>query len=201
MMRCFLAINLPPQLRARIFRETEPWRAVAPDVAWVREELLHFTLKFLGEVGADQIAALRTATGTAVAAHEPMTMHLAGAGVFPNFLRPRVVWIGVKSHGSVIALADDVERACEPLGFERDARGFSPHLTLGRVKRELPSPVLESLERTLRAANNEYELAVAAVDLMRSDLGPGGPRYSVLASLPLRKALTPVDETLRLLSP
>jgi 2'-5' RNA ligase len=111
-------------------------------------------------------------------------MTLSGAGCFPNFRRPRVVWIGVKAHRTVFALAEDVEEACELLGFERDARGFTPHLTIGRVKKELAGAGA-SLERAAQSLHSEHVLHVSSLDLMQSELGPSGPKYRVLARLAL----------------
>ncbi len=184
-MRLFLAINLPPALRSRIHSECEPLRLAAPQVAWIRSELLHFTVRFLGDVADERLAELRHGFETAAAMHRPFRLLLAGAGAFPNFRRPRVVWIGVRDQRPVHALAEDVEQACDLLGFARDARAFSAHLTLGRVKRELPPASRGALAGAAGATHNEYDLDVHSIDLMQSDLLPGGPRYTRLVSLPL----------------
>jgi RNA 2',3'-cyclic 3'-phosphodiesterase len=184
-MRAFLAINLAGDLRSQIFRDAEPLRRVAPEVTWVRSELLHFTVKFLGDVGADQVDTIRTRLRAVACTHHSFVLQLSGTGSFPNFRRPRVVWIGVKPHRTVFALAEDVEEACELLGFERDARGFSPHLTLGRVRRELDRATAVALERAALAATTSYVVSVESLDLMRSDLGPKGPSYAVVEAMPL----------------
>lgn len=184
-MRAFLAINLPPALQSQIHRDAEPLRAAAPLVTWVRRELLHFTVKFLGEISAGHVNLIRSTLGSVASTHHPFSMQLSGTGTFPNFHNPRVVWIGVKPHRTVFALAEDVEEACELLGFERDARGFSPHLTIGRVKRALSHAMAGALERAALAPRAEYVVDVESLDLMRSDLTPTGPSYTVLASMPL----------------
>ncbi len=184
-MRLFLAINLPPALRSRIHRGCEPLRLAAPQVSWIRSELLHFTVKFLGDVADHRLAELRRGLAAAASEHRPFRLLLADAGAFPNFRRPRVVWIGVRDQRPVNALAEDVEQACDLLGFARDARSFSAHLTLGRVKRELPPGVAGTLAQAAGATHNEYDVDVHSLDLMRSDLLPNGPRYTTLASLPL----------------
>jgi 2'-5' RNA ligase len=78
-----------------------------------------------------------------------------------------------------------VEEACSSLGFSPDTREFSAHLTLGRVKRALDAAALQSLEREVRRAHNEYSLDVRSVDLVQSEPRPGGSHYTTLASLPL----------------
>ena len=184
-MRLFVAVNLPPALRDRLYDATAPVRAAAPDVSWIRSELLHFTVKFLGEVDEAAVAPLSDGLGTAAARHGPFAVTLAAAGAFPNFARPRVVWIGVRDQRPLSALAEDVEQACALLGFEREARAFTAHLTLGRVRRVLSRPATQALERAARAVHNEYPLTVSAIDLMLSQTGPQGSRYTVLASMPL----------------
>ena len=184
-MRLFLAINLPPELRSELYNYSEPLRRAAPDVSWVLPELLHFTVKFLGEVQPERVEPIRLGLSAALAHHAPFQMTLSGGGCFPNFRRPRVVWIGVKAHRRVFALAEDVEEACELLGFERDARGFTPHLTVGRVKKDLSGDSSAALERAAHSLHTERVLDVTSVDLMQSELGSGGPKYRLLARLAL----------------
>ena len=184
-MRLFLAIDIPEALGTRIHADTETLRRSCPEVAWVRPELLHFTVKFLGEVAAARSGSLQDAVGRVVWGHEKFTVRVGGTGAFPNFRRPRVVWIGVKDDRQLAALAGSVEDACVSLGFSPDARAFNAHVTLGRVKRPLDAAALQSLEREVRRAHNEYSLDVRSVDLVKSEPRPGGSHYTTMASLPL----------------
>jgi 2'-5' RNA ligase len=107
-------------------------------------------------------------------------------GVFPSLSRPRVVWAGMTAGAEELAgLASEVEEALVPLGFERERRAFTPHLTLGRVKSVVNvSNLAEAVQRHAEA--DFGPLRVDAVYLMRSDLRPSGPVYSPLAELWLR---------------
>jgi 2'-5' RNA ligase len=185
-MRLFLAVNLPVALRARIHADIEPMRRACPGVAWVHPEHLHFTLKFLGEVSNGASTALQKTVGVAVQVRKRFTIILRGMGAFPNFRRPRVVWIGVKDDRSLTTLARSVEEACVSLGFQPEVRPFGAHLTVGRVKRELNVLALQCLERAGFGMHNEYVLDVQSVDLMQSELRVGGPSYTMLASLPFQ---------------
>jgi 2'-5' RNA ligase len=169
-MRLFLAINLPAALRTQIHADIEPMRRAGPGVAWIHPEHLHFTLKFLGEVAPDAVSPLRETVGKASRGQEPCLIKMRGVGAFPNFRRPRVVWIGVKDHGPLAMLAGRVQNGC---------------VTVGRVKRELDAIALQSLERSGGRMHNEYPLEVRSVELMQSELRADGPRYTILASLPL----------------
>ena len=113
-------------------------------------------------------------------------MRLAGMGAFPNFRRARVVWMGVEQDPRLELLHHDVEVACETLGFEVDGRPFRPHLTLARVKDRLPEERARALSRAARRVDFNADVVVRSLDLMRSELGPGGSTYSTIASAPLR---------------
>ena len=108
-------------------------------------------------------------------------------GVFPNPRRPRVLWIGVdEPTGTLTRLQADVEHTIAPLGFPTERRRFSPHLTLGRVKRGRSAAELEALGRYAEQARVRVgEMEVRAVYLMRSDLLPSGAVYTALAEIAL----------------
>lgn len=184
-MRLFVAIDVGPEVRARAYRDTGALRAAAPDVAWVRPDLLHITLKFLGEVADPILPALVDAVGAAVRGYAAFRVRLEGIGAFPSLRRPRVVWLGAGEDAAVASLARTVDGACASLGFARDDRAFTTHVTLGRVRHALGAGSRRALEEAARKAVGGYDVAVRAVDVMQSEPTPKGSRYTVLASLPL----------------
>jgi 2'-5' RNA ligase len=158
---------------------------VAPSVAWVAPDNLHLTVKFLGGVEPGQVEAVTAALRATVSATPPFELAIAGLGAFPTASRPRVIWAGVSGgREPVCRLAGEVEAALEPLGFAPESRPFSPHLTLGRIREPRPDRRLAAL--IARGAGRAFgDLRVTSVSLMRSVLGPGGPRYSELAAVAL----------------
>jgi 2'-5' RNA ligase len=189
-VRLFLAINLPQPLRHELYALAEPLRAAAPDVAWVREPLLHLTLRFFGEQPEDLPARLRAPIEAAASRHRPPTLQFTEPGAFPNLRRPRVIWIGVEHHPRLELLHHDVEVACASLGFEPEGRPFRPHLTLGRVRKS-PSPVAQreqarALARAASAVATSESFTVESIDLMQSTLTPNGRQYDALFRAPLR---------------
>jgi RNA 2',3'-cyclic 3'-phosphodiesterase len=183
-VRLFLAINLTEDVRRRAYEAAAPLRAAAPAVGWVAERNLHLTLKFLGEVpgGGDEIVrGVQEAAGR----HAGMTLSIGGFGAFPNMRRPRVVWLGVAAEPRLELLHHDVEVACAALGFAVEGRPFRPHVTLGRVKGAMSPDEARALAVAARSARFRAGSAVESVDVMRSELSPGGSRYTVLAALPL----------------
>ncbi len=184
-IRCFVAIRLDPALRpaaARIQAELGRTRVA---VKWVEPENLHLTLKFLGEVPARQTDRIVAVLEQACRGQAPFELELAGLGAFPGARAPRVVWIGVRDGlAALAALAGRVEDALVALGFEREARPFSAHLTLGRIREpERARPLGRALEAGGPAVLGR--MAADAVWLMRSDLRPAGPVYTSLARLAL----------------
>jgi 2'-5' RNA ligase len=154
-------------------------------VAWVAPGNLHLTLKFLGQVPAERIDAMVGAMTRATVDTRAFGARVCGLGAFPSATRPRVVWAGVMDGApAMIDLAGRVDRALIPLGFPPESRPFSPHVTLGRVRQPGRNPELATALAS--AAEREFgRLRVRGASLMRSELSPGGARYTQLAFLAL----------------
>lgn len=153
--------------------------------SWVAAENLHLTLKFLGGVDEARVPAVIDALRAAVAGHRPFEIEVTGLGAFPSAARPRVLWAGVTTgHEAMTTLADAVETALARLGFPREDRAFSPHITFARIREQRRAPALaEAL--SIAATQRFGRVTVREVTLMRSDLSPRGARYTPLASAPL----------------
>ncbi len=186
-MRLFLAINLSPASRRAIHAATRPLRDVAPSLAWVREPLLHLTLKFLGDQTDDRLHAIGTCLATVAARHAELVMELGGLGAFPNFRRARTVWFGITPQPRLELLHHDIETGFGALGFEVEGRPFRPHLTLARVKSP-DEDLMRVLSREAKKVDYREEVVVRSVDLMKSDLTPMGSHYTILTSASLRSS-------------
>ncbi|HVA93125.1 MAG TPA: RNA 2',3'-cyclic phosphodiesterase [Chloroflexota bacterium] len=191
-IRLFLAINLPDAVRRGLEAAVTSSRAANDDVRWARAESLHLTLVFLGERPAAQVEAISQAAGGACAGLVPFSLTVAEPGCFPSPARPRVLWVGIaEGRESLIALQRAVLGALARAGLADQVDRFSPHLTLGRVRDSVAPAARAALAQKWTAlALPALPLApVRAIYLMRSELGPGGARYSVLRTLPLNGAL------------
>jgi 2'-5' RNA ligase len=184
-VRLFIAINLPDSERQAIHHATAPLRDVARAVTWVAPECIHLTMKFLGEQRPEAVASVRGALGAVARRFQPLRLEVGGMGAFPHLRAPRIFWMGIAGDPKLELLHHDLEIACEALGHEVDARAFRPHVTLGRVKRDVTAEQVGTLA-TL-AANVRYRAMVDArsIDVMQSELSSNGPRYTVLATVPL----------------
>jgi RNA 2',3'-cyclic 3'-phosphodiesterase len=184
-MRLFIAINLPAAIRDGVHTDVAPLRDAANAVRWVASSALHVTVKFLGEQDERLVGDLRAALESVGQRHAPVSVETTAIGAFPNFRRPRVVWVGMTGESSLRSLARDIDQALAPLGIPPEARPFQAHLTLGRVKSELNPRDATAVATAAAACRVSRSFDVQAVDLMRSELGPGGSRYSVVAAVPL----------------
>ncbi|MCX6677332.1 MAG: RNA 2',3'-cyclic phosphodiesterase [Methanothrix sp.] len=178
-MRCFVAVELPLPMREEMGRLQS--RIATDGLRLVRAELVHVTMKFLGDVPQEKVGAVAEALGRVKAA--PFLVRVKGMGAFPG-RAVRVVWLGLE--GDFQELFQKIEQALSPLGFAPEARGFSPHVTLGRVAR--PGAEM-NLRLGAKIANfSGLDLGSFTVDrfyLKKSTLTRGGPIYEDLAGFPL----------------
>jgi 2'-5' RNA ligase len=181
-MRLFVAINLTPETRDAIYADAEALRSATTGIRWTAASSLHVTLKFLAE---SLVPELRAAMEGVSARHRSVDVQTTSFGAFPNFRRPRVVWVGMTGEIELRALANDLGRAFVPLGVAAESREFRAHLTLGRVKGEVSAAESAALSAAARQSVPTRGVPVRTIDLMRSELSPGGSRYSVLVAVPL----------------
>lgn len=180
-IRSFIAVKIPA---------TEPLRQIAMELARMGSEIkvidpekYHVTLKFLGNIDPKLVPRIRSIMETLTVASRPVDLTVTGLGVFPHLQRPNVLWAGLKGADSLGDLANELDRALESVGFSREERTFQPHLTVARVKAKPGEAFFDLLSRYEKT---QFGTApINQVELLRSDLGPEGPTYTVLATLPL----------------
>jgi 2'-5' RNA ligase len=187
-IRAFIAIDIPEDVRAA-FGDAQARLKRAPisvKVSWMKIDNLHLTLQFLGYVEEPGIDKIKSALPAVAARHQPFELSVHGAGAFPNEYRPRVIWVGCDDGGGELkALANAVQTAMQPLGFEPEHREFSAHLTLGRVKQPRPDV---ALTKALESIRNQVfgTLRVTVIHLFESQLHPEGSIYTKLSSHALK---------------
>lgn len=194
-MRCFVAVDVAsPSLRRSLeAAQLGLRRAFGPNdpVKWVAVHQLHVTMKFLGEIPEEAALRAGEAMGRAAAALPPFDVRIAGLGAFPSPERPSVIWAGVGAgKAELVRLASLVEAQMEAEAFPRERRPFQAHLTLGRVREgaRVPAAAVQALAE---AAGRDYGgWRVDRLLLMRSELTPRGPIYSVLKAVPLSEENT-----------
>jgi 2'-5' RNA ligase len=191
-IRSFVAIELEDELKQELrqLQRDLSSRGIRDEVRWVKLEGMHLTLKFLGNVPADRIEPIELALAQACEGAQRFRIEFRGLGCFPNLSRPNVIWVGVEGDiDPLSALQHSIEQHLATLGYAPEKRAYTPHLTLGRVARNVDPKqrrrIGELIERT--TVDTLGEMATREISLMRSDLSPSGAKYTRLASVPLEE--------------
>ena len=198
MIRAFLAVELSQELRAELAvvqqelkRRIEPEMKQGTCISWVRPASIHLTIKFLGDMDEPVIDPLRAALEQAIGNQMTVNVPIERLGVFPRPHSPRVLWVGPSENWErgieakrVAEIHGAIEQACEALGFLREIKPFSLHVTLARIKmgeRHVGDALVKGgvLDRPLSVGS----LAVESVVLMKSELKATGSVYTKLWEL------------------
>lgn len=188
-LRAFIAIEFAPQIQDAIGKQiTALQQVIVPKVIrWVPKENLHLTLKFLGELSPNHLEFIRQALSQEAAGISPFEIQAGGLGAFPTLRNPRVIWVGLHGPGELIDLHKGLDKSIGRLGFPRDDRKFSPHLTIGRVHPGTSPAELKKVHEVLasRQLGNIGQCKVDAIHLFKSDLTSSGAIYTKIYSADL----------------
>ena len=183
-LRCFVAIGIPEPIKRDIGELIEILKKYNVDVKWVIHENLHLTLKFLGNTQEILLPKIKESLLNIVLSYEPFYIKICTTGVFPNRRYPRVIWVGVEDSGILTKLKKDIEDAMVLLGYQKEDRGFNPHLTLGRVRSQ--KGVTNLVNELDNFKDRDFgSINVESIKLMKSELKPKGAEYSCLDEIPL----------------
>jgi 2'-5' RNA ligase len=193
-IRSFIAIELPDELKSELVRlEARLKSGGQSGVKWVDPYGIHLTLKFLGSIAVDRVEGITRAMEEAARGISPFRLEVKELGVFPNFKRVQVAWVGISGEADkLVQLQKRIESNLAPLGFAPESRPFTPHLTLARLRNQA------SLEERQRfgqlIADTTFEAAcpieVDAISLIRSQLTREGAIYTRINSVRLEKPLS-----------
>jgi 2'-5' RNA ligase len=180
--RIFIAIELPHDVRARLAEHIDRLRSVMPEVraSWSRDDNLHLTLKFLGDILLKNVETLSAAAAIAASKVEPFEIVVERCGAFPPRGQPRVLWIGIDDpSGKLAELNRALEDECANAGFAREPRPFHPHLTLARIRQPHGSRRLAAMHK--ETGFNPEAISVSELALIRSELRSEGSQHTVIA--------------------
>ncbi|MFO7678656.1 MAG: RNA 2',3'-cyclic phosphodiesterase [Chloroflexota bacterium] len=176
-IRAFIAVELPVAVKQELGLAADVLAGLVPprSVRWVKPDLIHVTLCFLGETAVAKLPAIQQTLDETAQKHAPLTLRLNGTGCFPNARRPQVIWVGLAGDlAALAALKADLDDGLASLGWEKEERPFQPHLTLGRVNKGQKLAGFAAM-----AAVKEIAFPVTAVLLIESQLTRQGPVYTV----------------------
>jgi 2'-5' RNA ligase len=180
MVRAFIAVEVSSEIKEKIALLMERFRRTGVRAGWVHPHNVHLTLVFLGDISIAMSEDVHKVMDSVVSSEKPFICEISGLGYFGKRDRPRVVWADIK--GDVQFLVDIQNRLCagiKSLGIRIDDRPFVPHLTFARIR----SPQnINELVRDIDVHKKDYfgKFEVDNLVLFKSDLGSGGPEYTVL---------------------
>jgi len=185
-VRCFIAIDIGEAMKKELESFMKGLKKYGPDIKWLSGDHIHLTLKFLGNTDETLADRIKTSLKSVASCHRKFSLTAAGVGVFPDYSKPRVLWVGINRSEELDLLYNNIESAMELLGYERETRKFRPHLTIARVKSQKGlTPLLKELRGY---KDREFgKIDVSEVLLMKSTLKPTGAEYERLFSAPLGK--------------
>jgi len=181
-VRVFLGVPLTEQLQNAIRSLQGDLKSRIRDIRWTRPENLHLTLHFFGETEQENLEKIRVSMLSVKRCHRPFLVDVIGLGAFPSLRRPRVIWLGLNPQNKLGQLHRDCRRALHAAGLVTEFRQYSPHLTIGRVKKKTNE--LTTLGNELRHQLVGH-LPVDRLTLYESLLQPGGAEHIPLFTIGL----------------
>ena len=190
LIRAFIAIELPPELKKELTKvETQLKINSSPVIKWIEPGSIHITLKFLGETSDAILDDLILAMEESVVGVSPFKLDVRQLGAFPGVDRPQVIWVGVSGEMEKLKqLQKNLEKNTEQLGFKRESRTFSPHLTLGRVRDGARPDDIQRISKLLNETvfTALHNINVNQINLMKSVLTPNGAIHTFIGSTKLK---------------
>lgn len=187
-LRTFIAIPLAAEVQERILAlQNEVKKEISQGVKWVEKQSLHVTLKFLGDVEESAVSAISSCLAKMTEKLAPFSFRVQGVGVFPNKEKPHILWTGIEGAREILpSLARNLDTEMKRFGIASEEKEFSPHITIGRVKRFAEIP-LASIHTFLQHKDLGLgEVQVKSILLFKSELFPEGPIYTSLSEALLK---------------
>ncbi len=194
-IRSFLALDLPENMVRFLEDILNRLKKSRADVRWVNPSSIHLTIKFLGNVNSSRIPEIERNLRPIFSVQQQLELETTGIGAFPNLRQPRVVWAGVtEASGRLARIVSTVEDVFLELGFQKEIKSFTPHLTLGRARSSKGKEELVELINSM-GSNPRIRFVVDRAILFQSVLEPTGARYSALSVFDLPKFVVPSQPT------
>jgi 2'-5' RNA ligase len=189
LIRTFLAIDLPDEIKetlGKIQNRLKPLIGGATrNIKWTKPEGIHLTLIFLGYISSSEIVLVSETVKKNVEGVAPFMLNLGSPGAFPTITRPRVIYLGLNGQTDILcSLQKQIATDLDEIGFKKEDRPFTSHLTLGRLKSAFKLPgIEEAFHKVMGLAKGNF--IVNGLKLYRSDLRPDGAVYTTLEFFPL----------------
>ena len=190
MLRLFIAVELNSEIHENLGKLIDQLKTISSrNIKWVKPEIIHLTLKFLGDTPQKELRTIIDLLAEATLDKRPFEIEVKGSGCFPSVKQPRVIWAGVESPGELGALQKTVDQSLTRLKIPTETRPFVPHLTLARVNEGCDPAILQRITQELQNHRGDLfgKMEVTRFTLFQSTLTREGPIYAPKAYIPLHK--------------
>ncbi len=187
-LRCFVAIELPNNLRKRLAREIGFLQLAGASVKWTISENLHLTVRFIGDVHPEDMMDVQSAVAEAMEGVPQTRITVRGMKTLPeNKATPRIIVAGVEGNMDPLKLLyNNLQQALGQVGIRPERKGYRPHITIGRVRGDRELDELKA--KIVESNRNEFgQFDVKQIHLMMSDMTENGPVYTPMQSFHLKK--------------
>lgn len=188
-IRTFIAIELIPAIQDQLTKVLGQLKSnIRTGVKWVQAGNIHLTLKFIGDFPEDHLSLLKARLEVVISKIDRFEIEIKHLGAFPNLFHPKVIWVGVENNPALLHLVSKCDEITHAIGVPLEDRGYSPHLTLGRVRPGLPKLELSEMGKMISATKIGVlgSQHVESLTIFKSVLGPSGAAYTALARLSFR---------------
>ena len=179
-MRCFIALNLPQEVKDHLFELQRTTKTKDATIHWVAKKNLHLTLKFLGEINQEKVEEIKQRLHKLT--FKKINVHINTIGFFPDEEAPRVVWIGIQPEAEIVKLAQLIDE--ETLDLVSGEQQFTAHLTLGRIKNIKSREKLKNVLKEMTV--QKLSFTIDSFTLYKSTLSDQGPTYSMIENYELK---------------
>lgn len=184
-MQLFVAVEIPDEVKQKLSLVRQATERKLKQARFAREEGMHLTLQFLGQVKEAKVEEIKKVLTEAVNQFKIFTFKLSDLGGFPSVKKGRVLWLGVEDgQDNLIVLQKVVARSLTSIGFEEEKRKFHPHLTLARLK--IPQGLQEAISSVCLEDFTAVAITVDKVTLFQSVLKSSGAVYNSLSHFYLK---------------
>ena len=185
-IRVFIAVPVPEEIKNNIANSQEILKQKFDNdkIKWVKANLMHITIKFLGDIETAMIPDMKKMVQKSIADANRFKLSVKKIGVFPGIRKPRIIWAGIEQDvGKLVDIHEKINENINVLGFKKESKGLTPHITLARVKHKpINSKILKQvIEESQRLFLGEFQ--VNNIILYKSELYPTGPLYTPLWSV------------------
>ena len=182
MVRSFIAIHLPIILIDQIYLLSERFQSISTkNSKYIEKENIHITLKFIGETSEECLKNIEKELTTVKG--KAFSLNIRKIGAFPNFVFPKVLWVGIEDNKDLNCLFDSIEFITNKFGVKNDYQEFHPHITLARLKDKMGQDLMKSINGY---KNTDFgPLLVNEFHLIKSELTKNGPHYTEMNSYKL----------------